>query len=196
MGGPVERTIDIRTWAIVLDFFLTHAPFAVSLDETFSSPAEWATFIKQGKAQLTIEEDMVDFAADTTLEVRRKIRLNDVVSLVAPGVEMQTDKTWMLPERGQMTSTTGSHGNIKRCRGVYAIDYALLDGKSGTKVLQKHPHPTINSRGGQEGWVSLGVSIEAGKQLECSSPHDVSYEPGCDSPCVYVRTKSCSDTNA
>jgi hypothetical protein len=41
---------------------------------------------------------MVDFAADTTLEVRRKIRLDAVVSLVAPGVEVQTDETWMLPE--------------------------------------------------------------------------------------------------
>jgi hypothetical protein len=44
--------------------------------------------------------------------------------------------------------------------------------------------------------ILLGVSIEAGKQAECSSPHDVSYEPGCDAPCVYVRTKSYSDTNA
>jgi hypothetical protein len=117
-------------------------------------------------------------------------------SLVAPGVEVQTDRTWMLPERGQMTSTTGSYGNIKICRGVHAIDYALLDGKSGTEVLQKHPHPTINSLGGREGWVLLGVSIEAGKKLECSSMHDVSYEPGCDAPCVYVRTKSYSDTNS
>jgi hypothetical protein len=64
MGGPVERPIEICTSAIVLDFSLTHAPFAGSLqnamaiilkrsqDETFSAPAEWATFIKQGKAQL------------------------------------------------------------------------------------------------------------------------------------------------
>jgi hypothetical protein len=79
---------------------------------------------------------------------------------------------------------------------VHAIDFALLDRKSGTEALQKHPHPTINSRGGQEGWVLLGVSIEAGKQLECSSLHDISYEPGCDDPCVYVRTKSYYDTNA
>jgi hypothetical protein len=64
---------------------------------------------------------MVDFAADTTLEVRRKTQLDDVVSLVAPGMEVQTDETCMLPERGQMTSTTGSHGNIKRCRGVHVI---------------------------------------------------------------------------
>jgi hypothetical protein len=78
---------------------------------------------------------------------------------------------------------------------VNVIDYALFYGNSGTEVLQKHPHPAINSRGGWEGWVSLGVSIKAGKQLECSSPHDVSYEPGCDSPCMYVRTKSYSDTN-
>jgi hypothetical protein len=72
----------------------------------------------------------------------------------------------------------------------------FLDGNPGTEVLQKHPHPTINSIGGREGWVSLGVSIEVSKQLECSSPHDVSYEPGCDSPCMYVQTKSYSHTNA
>jgi hypothetical protein len=208
MGGPMEIPIEIHTSATVLEFFLTHAPFAVSLqdamaiilkrsqEETFSASAEWATFIKQGKAQGTIEEAMVDFTAYITLEVRMKTRLDDVVSLVAPGVEVQTDETWMLPERGQMTSTNGSHGKIKRCRGVHAIYYALLDGNSGTKVLQKHPHPTINSRGGREGWVSLGVSIEAGNQLDCSRPHDVSYEPGCDAPCVYVRTKSYSDTNS
>jgi hypothetical protein len=110
MGGPVERPIEICTSAIVLDFFLTHAPFTVSLqdaiaivlkrsqDEIFSATEEWATFIKQGKAQGTLEEAMVDFAADTTLEVRKKTRLDDVVSLVAPGVEVQTDETWMLPE--------------------------------------------------------------------------------------------------
>jgi hypothetical protein len=63
MGGPVERPIEIRTSAIVLDFFLTHAHFAISLqdamsiilkrsqDETFSAPEEWDTFIKQGKEQ-------------------------------------------------------------------------------------------------------------------------------------------------
>jgi hypothetical protein len=193
IGGPVKRTIETHTSAIVMDFSLTHAPVAVSLqnamatilkrsqDETFSAPAKWATFINQGNtqgtiAQGTVDEAMVEFAADTTLEVRRNTRLDD--------------ETWMLTEREQMTSTTGSHGNIKRCRGVHVIYYVLLDGKSGTEVLQKHPHPTINSRGGREGWVSLGVSTEAGKQLECSSPHDVSYEPGCDAPCVYVRTKS------
>jgi hypothetical protein len=50
MVGPVERPIEICTWAIVLGFFLTHAQFDVSLqdamaiilkrsqDETFSSP--------------------------------------------------------------------------------------------------------------------------------------------------------------
>jgi hypothetical protein len=139
---------------------------------------------------------MVEFVADTTLEVRRNKRLDDAVSLVAPRVEVQTDETWMLPERGQMTSTTGSHGKIKRYRGLHAIEYALLAGNSGTEILQKHPHPIINSRGGREGWVSLGVSIEAGNQLECSSPRDVSYAPGFDAPCVYVRTKSYSDTNA
>jgi hypothetical protein len=95
-----------------------------------------------------------------------------------------------------MTSTTGSHGNIKRYRGVHGIDYALLDGKLGTEVLQKHPHYPVGSCGARDGGVLLGVSIEAGKQLECSSTHDVSYEPGCDATCVYVRTKSYSDTNA
>jgi hypothetical protein len=94
-----------------------------------------------------------------------------------------------------MTSNVETHGHVKRCRGVHAIDYALLDGKSGSEVLQKHPHPTINSRGGWEGWVSLGVSIEAGNKLECSSPRDVSYAPGCDVPCVDAQTKSYSDTN-
>jgi hypothetical protein len=110
----VDRPIEIHTSAILLEFFLTHAPFAVSLqdamaiilkrsqEETFSAPAEWVTFIKKRKAQGTIEEVMVDFAADTALEVRRNTRLDDVVSLVAPGVEVQTDETWMLPERGQM----------------------------------------------------------------------------------------------
>jgi hypothetical protein len=56
----------MRTSAIVLEIFLTHAPFAVSLqdamaivlkrsqEETFSAPAEWVTFIKQGKSQGTI----------------------------------------------------------------------------------------------------------------------------------------------
>jgi hypothetical protein len=112
MVGPLEIPIEMRTPAIVLDLFLTHAPFAISLqdamaiilkrsqEEKLSAPEEWATFINQGKAQGTIEEDMVDLAADTTLEVRRKTRLDDVVSLVAPGVEVQTDETWMLPERG------------------------------------------------------------------------------------------------
>jgi hypothetical protein len=36
MGGPVERPIEIRTSAILLDFFLTHAPFAVSLQDEMS----------------------------------------------------------------------------------------------------------------------------------------------------------------
>jgi hypothetical protein len=56
-------------------------------------------------------------------------------------------------------------------------------------------HP-IESCGARDGGVLLGVSIEAGKQLECSSLHDVSYEPGCDTPCVYVQTRSYSDSNA
>jgi hypothetical protein len=63
-----------------------------------------------------------------------------------------------LPERGQMTSTTGSHGNIKSCRGVHVIDYALLDGKSGTEVLQKHPHHPIGSCGAREGYSSRGLN--------------------------------------
>jgi hypothetical protein len=198
MGGPAERPIEMRTSAIVLYFFLTHAPSAVSLqdamaiilkrsqEETFLAPEEWVTFIKQGKAQGKIEEAMVEFAADTTLEVRRKTQMDDLVSLVAPGVELQTDRTWKPPERGQMASTTGSHGKIKSYRGVHDIDYALLDGKSGTEALQKHPHHPIGSCGARDGGVLLGVSIEAGKQLDCSSPHHVSYEPDCDDPCAYV----------
>jgi hypothetical protein len=118
MGGPVERPIEICTSAIVLYLFLTYAPFAVSLqdamaiilkrsqEETFSAPTEWVNFIKQGKAQGKTEEAMVELTADTTFEVRRKTRLDYVVSLVAPGVEVHTDRTWTLPERGQMTSTT------------------------------------------------------------------------------------------
>jgi hypothetical protein len=51
MGGPVEIPIEMCSSAIVLDFFLTHAPFAVSLqdamaiilkrsqEETFSDPS-------------------------------------------------------------------------------------------------------------------------------------------------------------
>jgi hypothetical protein len=139
---------------------------------------------------------MVDFAEDTDLEVRRKTRLDDVVSLVPGRVEVQTDETWMPPERGHMASTAGSHGNIKRCRGLHAIYYVLLSGKSGTYVLHKHPHPTINSHGGREGLVSLVVSVEAGNKLECSSTHDVSYELGYNAQCVYAQKKSYSDTNA
>jgi hypothetical protein len=208
MGGAVERPVEIHTLDLVLDFFLTHAPFAVSLQdamtiilersqvETFSAPTEWATFIKRGSVDVAIEVSMEEFAVDTTLEVRRKTRLDDEHSSGAPWMEVQMDETRMLRERGPMTSTVESHGHVKRYRGVHAIDYALLDGKSGTKVLQKHPHPTINSRGGREGWVSLGVSIEAENKVECSSPRDVSYEPGGDVPCVDARTKSYSDTNA
>jgi hypothetical protein len=66
MGGPVDRPVKIHTSALVLDFSLTHAPFDVSLqdamaiilkrsqDQTFSAPAEWATFINQGKTHGTI----------------------------------------------------------------------------------------------------------------------------------------------
>jgi hypothetical protein len=99
-----------------------------------------------------------------------------------------------------MTSTAGSHGNIKRCRGVHAVDYALLAGKSGTDVLHKHPyHPTGQPKwscGARDGGVIVGVSIEADNQHECLSPRDISYDPGCDAPCVYEQTKSYFDTNA
>jgi hypothetical protein len=204
-GGSVEIPIKIHTSALVLDFFLAHAPFSVSLqdvmviilkrsqDQNFLAPSEWATFINQGKAQCTIEEAMVEFAADTTLEVRRKTWLNDVVPLVAPRVEVQTDETWMLPERGQMTSTAGLHGNIKRHRWAHAIDYALLDRKSGTDVLHKHPHHTTGQPKGFCGargrGVLLGVLIEAGNQHECSSLRDASYKPGYDTR-VCMREQS------
>jgi hypothetical protein len=36
MGVPVERPIEIRTLAIVLEFFLTHAHFAVSLQDAMA----------------------------------------------------------------------------------------------------------------------------------------------------------------
>jgi hypothetical protein len=152
--------------------------------EKFPAPTEWTTFIRRGNVDVTIEAAMAEFAADTTLEVRRKSQLDDEVSSGAPWIEVHTDETRMLRERGTMKSTVESHGHVKRCRGVYAVDCELLEGESGTKVFQKHSHPTIKSRGGREGWVSLGVSIEAGNKLECSSPRDVSYKPGCDFPCV------------
>jgi hypothetical protein len=79
---------------------------------------------------------------------------------------------------------------------VHSINYVFLARKSGTEVLQKNPHPTINYHGGWEGCVSPGVSIEAGNQLECSSLCDFSNEPDCDAPCIYARTKSYSDTSA
>jgi hypothetical protein len=78
----------------------------------FSAPVEWANFIQQCKAEVPIDESMVEFATDT-------------VSLVAPMVEVQAGETQMLPERGHMASTDGSHGHIKRCRGVYPVDCAL-----------------------------------------------------------------------
>jgi hypothetical protein len=109
---------------------------------------------------------MVEFAVDTTLEVIRKTRLDDAVSLISPRVEVQMDETWMLPERGQMTSTVGSHGNIKRCRGLHAVDYALLSRKAANNGLHKHSHhPTgqpKESCGARDGGVLLGVSMEAG----------------------------------
>jgi hypothetical protein len=201
MGGPVARPIEIST-----GFFphtCSFCCFSPSCNghnpekksrENIISPSRMGYLYQAGQG--TIEEAMVDFAADTTLEVRRNTRLDDVVYLVAPGVEVQTDRTWTLPERGHMTSTTGSHRNIKRCRGFHAIDNELLDENPGTKVLQKHPHHPIGSYGARDGGVLLGVSIEDGKQLECSSPHYVSYETGYDFPCVYVQTKSYCDTNA
>jgi hypothetical protein len=36
MGGPVERPVKICTTDLVLDFFLTHAPFAVSLQDAMA----------------------------------------------------------------------------------------------------------------------------------------------------------------
>jgi hypothetical protein len=62
-----------------------------------------------------------------------------------------------------------------------------------------HTTPLGNLKGPvvlRMGGVLLGVSIEAGNQHECSSPHEVSYEPGCDGPCMYKRTKSNFDKNA
>jgi hypothetical protein len=55
-------------------------------------PVEWASVIKQGKAELTLEDFMV-FAVDITLEVRRNTRLDDEFSVVAPRVEVQADET-------------------------------------------------------------------------------------------------------
>jgi hypothetical protein len=137
-GGPAALPIKIHTSAPVLDFFLTHAPFAVSLQdamaiilkgsqaEMFLATEELATFIQRCKSEVTIDEAMVYFKADETLEVRWKKMTEDEVSLVAPRLEVRV---------------TGGH--------------------------------------------------------ECSRPHDVSYEPGCDTElCVIVGTKSYSDTNA
>jgi hypothetical protein len=65
------KPVEIHTLAPVLEFFLTHAPFAVSLqdvmviilkrsqDEMFSAPAEWATFIQRCKAEVSIDEAIV-----------------------------------------------------------------------------------------------------------------------------------------
>jgi hypothetical protein len=105
----------------------------------------------QGNVYVTIEAAMAEFAADTTLEVRWKSQLVDEVSSGSTWMEVHTDETRMLCERGMMTSTVESHGHVKRWRGLHVIYYALLDGNSGTEVLQKHPHPIINSRGGREG---------------------------------------------
>jgi hypothetical protein len=67
-----------------------------------------------------------------------------------------------------MTSTVGSHGNVKGFRVLHAVYYALLAGKSGTDVFHKHPHhPTgqpKGSCGARDGGVLLGVSIETGNQ--------------------------------
>jgi hypothetical protein len=105
-----------------LIFFLTHAPFAISLQdamaiilvrrqvETFSAPEEWATFIRQGNVDVTIEAAIGEFTVDTTLEVRRKSQLDDEVFSGAPWMEVHTDETRMLREQGTMTSTVESHG--------------------------------------------------------------------------------------
>jgi hypothetical protein len=36
MGGPVARPVEIHTSALVLDLFLTHAPFSVSLQDAMA----------------------------------------------------------------------------------------------------------------------------------------------------------------
>jgi hypothetical protein len=36
MGGPVDQPIEIHTSSLVLDFSLTHAPFAVSLQDAMA----------------------------------------------------------------------------------------------------------------------------------------------------------------
>jgi hypothetical protein len=71
MGGPVERPIKIHTLDLVLEFFLAHGPFDVSLqdamaiilkrsqDQTFLASVEWDNFIKQDKGEVMIEEAMV-----------------------------------------------------------------------------------------------------------------------------------------
>jgi hypothetical protein len=115
------------------------------------------------------------------------------VSLVAPRVEVQADETRMLPERGQMKSTSGSHGHI-HSRGVYSVDYALSAGKSGTNVSK--PQHYIGSCGARDGGVLLGVRILTIGH-ECSMPHYVIYEPDYDNDlCVTVGTKSYSEKNA
>jgi hypothetical protein len=86
MGGPVERPVKIHTSALVLDFSLTHTPFDVSLQD------EMAIILKRSQDQtFWIEEAMVEFAVDTTLELRINTRLDDEVSLVATRVEVQAD---------------------------------------------------------------------------------------------------------
>jgi hypothetical protein len=80
-------------------------------------------------------------------------RMEDEVSLVAPTVEVQADESCMLPERGKMTSTAGSHGHTS-ARGDYAVDYALSAGKSGTDVSK--PHHPIGCCGSRDG----GVLVE------------------------------------
>jgi hypothetical protein len=136
---------------------------------------------------------MVEFSADETLEVERNTLMEDEVSLVSPRVEVQVDETRILTERGQMTSTARSHGHVKK-RRLYAVDYALSAGKSGTDVSQ--PHHPIGSCGARDGGVLVGGKITAGGH-ECSRPHDVSYESGCDNDlCVIAGTIFYSDKNA
>jgi hypothetical protein len=66
--------------------------------ETFSAPTEWATFIRRGNVDVTIEVAMAEFAVDTTLEVRPKTHLDDEVSLGAPWMEVHMDEIRMLRE--------------------------------------------------------------------------------------------------
>jgi hypothetical protein len=84
---------------------------------------------------------MEEFAVDTTLEIKRKTRLDDEVSSGAPWMEVQTDETWMLREREPMTSNVGSHGHIKRCRGVQYHRLCVVSRKVRYRSLAKISTP-------------------------------------------------------